>query len=126
MSLGKLSSKVKSGATALTSTSGMKNTAMNLAIGAGIGAIAALILHALQLFVINKYLAKYSKISGFSIYPNSADNAIYVEDILLILISASMLFSKKLWLTVGFILGWYGSNYMGFYTALGLPQPTPP
>lgn len=99
--------------------------AMHLAIGAGLGAIVALVMHYIQLFVINKYAAAYSKVTVFSIYPNSGNSDLYVEDIVLIIASAAMLFTKKLWLTVGFVLGWYGSNYMGFYSALKLPEPTP-
>jgi hypothetical protein len=123
MSLGSLASKVKQGGSALTSVSGMKSTAMHLAIGASVGAIVSLVMHYIQLFVINKYLTQYAKFDGFSIYPNAATQSIYVEDIVLILATVGMLFTKKLWLTIGFFLGWYGSNYLGFYTALHLPTP---
>lgn len=124
MSLKSIGSKVKTGVGELTSVSGMKKTAMWLGIGAAIGAIVAVVLHYIQLFVINKYAAAYAKIDGFGIYPNQTTPALYVEDILLIVISVAMLATKKFWLTIGFVLGWYGSNYLGLYTALGLPQPT--
>ena len=126
MSLGKLTSKVKDGVGDLKSASGLKHTALHLGMGAAIGAIVSIVMHYIQLFVINKYMAAYAKFDGYSIYPNQTVKAIYVEDIVLILATVGLLFSKKLWFTVGFFLGWYGSNYMGFYTALGLPQPTTP
>ena len=96
-----------------------------MAIGAAIGAVVSLVMHYIQLFVINKYAAAYAKFDGFSIYPNQTVNALYVEDVVLIIATVAMLMTKKLWLTLGFFVGWYASNYMGFYTALGLPQPTP-
>lgn len=97
--------------------------AMNLGIGAAIGAIVALLMRALQLYVINPALGANAKYDGFSIYPNGT--SIYVEDVVLIIATVALLFSKKIWVTLGFFLGWYGSNYMGLYDALGLPKPTP-
>lgn len=124
MSLKTLPNKVTAGISQLKTGQGMKSAAIQLGMGAAIGAIAALLLHALQIFVINKYLAAYSKIDGFTIYPNAPSNSIFVEDIILIMLSVGMIFTKKLWLGVGFIVGWYASNYMGLYTALHLPTPT--
>jgi hypothetical protein len=124
MSLKSLGTKAKTAVGDLTSIGGIKSFAIHLAIGAAIGAAVSLVMHYIQLFVINKYMAKYAKFDGFSIYPNQATQVLYIEDIVLILITVSLLFTKKLWITLGFALGWYASNYLGLYTALGLPQAT--
>jgi hypothetical protein len=121
LSLSKIGSKVKSGVSDLTHGN-VKSIAMNLGIGAALGAIVALILRAIQLFVINKAIPDYAKYDEFSIYPNGT--SLYVEDVILILATVGLLLSKKLWLVLGFFLGWYGSNYMGLYDALSLPKPT--
>jgi hypothetical protein len=115
--------KIKSGVKDLSSGSGIKSLAMHIGIGAAIGAVVSLVMHYIQLFIINKYMTAYAKFDGFSIYPNQTVKSIYVEDIVLVLATVGLLCTKKLWLTVGFFIGWYGSNYLGFYTALKLPQP---
>ena len=125
MSISTPINKVKAGVTQLGSFSGLKSAGMQFGLGAAIGAIVSLVLHALQIFVINKYMAAYAKVDGYSIYPNQTTKALFVEDIILILISISMFFTKRLWLSVGFIVGWYASNYMGLYTALKLPTELP-
>lgn len=102
---------------------GAKNAAIWFGIGFALGVIAQWALRALQLFVINKYFPDYSKIDGFKIYPNAPTNSVYVEDIILILLSISMLLTKKIWLTLGFTGGWWISGYMGFYDAISLPKP---
>ena len=122
MSLTSIGSKIKSGAKDLTGGN-FKSIAMHLGIGAAIGAIVSLLMRAVQLYLINVYLPAYAKYDGFSIYPNGT--SVFVEDIILIVATVALLFTKKLWFTVGFAVGWYSSNYMGLYAALGLPTPTP-
>jgi len=125
MSLGKASTRIKAGVKELQSVQGMKSVLKNVGLGAAIGGIVSLVLTYLMLHVFNEAAggAANTRIEGYSIYPNQT--FVGYDDILLIVVTVLLLASKKLWLVVGFFTGWYVSRYMGLYSALGLPTPTP-
>jgi len=124
MSLGKAKTRIKAGVTELQSVKGLKRVAVNLGIGAAIGAIVSLVITYLMMHFIEPALGgeANTRITGFSIYPNQT--YMHYDDVLLLIVTVMLLISRKLWLVVGFFLGWYGSRYMGLYSALGLPTPT--
>lgn len=136
MSLGKVKTTLKTGVGELQSTAGLKRVAMHTGIGFAIGAIVFLIIRAIFIHLI------YSKnglgwlevhpdhpelpagppmIWGVSIFPDGRD--LMYDEVLLIIITLVTLVSKKLWFTIGFFLGWYTSDYLGLYSALGIPVP---
>jgi len=130
MSLGKPISKVKEGVKALQSPQGIKRTVVHLGIGAALGALLDIILTYIMTNFIYKWMqdnspdpATWTKpcFEGFSIFPDQT--CLYYDEVLLIVITVFMFFSKKLWLVVGFFLGWYFSRYLGLYAALNLPTP---
>lgn len=127
MSLKKVGSNIKSGFGQLTSTSGIKGALMNVGVGFAIGALTALVVRAIFVYLLNPILGTNNKINtGFSIYPNQTEQVIYFEDLVLIGSTVALLLTKRFWLVIGHFAGWYSSNYLGLWTALGLPQTTPP
>ena len=136
LSLGKIKTRVKEGITEVQSVQGIKKVALNFSIGASLGAIVDLILEGIiHNFVQPAIGVKPTKIWGFGIFPNhhainpatgKDEYWIAVDDLCLIVITLALLMSKKLWLVLGFLTGWYFSSYMGLYQALGLPEPAEP
>ena len=131
MSLGKAKSSVKAGVKELTSIKGLKRVLVNLGIGTAIGAIVSLVITYIMMHFIEPALGgeANTRIVGFSIYPNMVDATtgtpyMHYDDVLLLIVTIMLLISKKLWLVVGFFLGWYSSRYLGLYSALGLPTPS--
>jgi len=128
--LGKAKTRVKAGIKDLQSVQGLKRVAVHTALGAAIGAIVSLLITYIMMHFIEPALGgeANTRIVGFGIYPNMVDAAgvpyMHYDDVLLLIVTVMLLISKKLWLVIGFFLGWYGSRYMGLYSALGLPTPT--
>lgn len=122
----------------MQSVSGIKRMVVELGIGAAVGVIVDLILAYIFINIVRPALAttedpigeEPTRIYGFSIFPNqvATDGRPFMhwDDIILIVITVAMVFSKKLFLTLGFFVGWYFSSYMGLYDALSLPHPEAP
>lgn len=124
MSLGKAKTRIKEGVKELQSVEGLKHTASWLGLGIAIGAIIQLVLEYIWFNVVGTELSTQWRINGVSIYPNINPDYITGDQVILIVLTVALLFTKKLWLTVGFLIGWYTSGLMGLYSALGLPKPT--
>lgn len=126
MSLRKPVSRIKEGVKELGSPQGIKRVAVHFGLGVALGAILDLILQYIMLNLINPNTDQPTYIVGFNIMPNhviDGEPVLFYDDILLILLTVMMLFTKKLWFVVGFFTGWYFSSYMGLYDSLNLPKP---
>lgn len=128
MSLGKISTKLKSGAKDLGSTQGIKHLATNFGVGAALGSIVTLILSYIMYNIVYPATGLAAgQLHGFSIFPNITDAqgqpAMGYDHVILVVISVILLFTKRLWLAVGFFTGFYITVYMGVYDALKLPKP---
>ena len=132
MSLKKPMSSLKSGVKELGSVQGMKHVLTNLGAGFAIGAIVDLIMSYIFINFVNPQFKDPTTgyvpaINGFALIPHHTQPdgtpCIYLDDFIELLVTIAMLFTKKLWVTVGFFLGWYVTSYMGLYYVLGLPEP---
>ena len=132
MSLGKATGKIKSGVKQLGSVQGLKQTAIHLGTGFAIGTIVDLIMSYIFINFVNPQFKDPTTgyvpaINGFSIIEGHAQPdgtpCIYLDDFIELLVTIVMIFTKKLWLTIGFFLGWYVTSLMGLYYVLGLPTP---
>jgi len=135
MSLGKAKTRIKAGVSDLQSIQGLKRTAVHFGVGYAIGTLVDLILE----YIFTQWVNVVFKdeqgmppcLVGFGIYPDEVLNGVpymHYDDLFLLIVTVFMVFTKKLWFTVGFGLGWYISGYMNLYSALGLPptpEPTP-
>lgn len=134
MSLSKAKTRVKEGVKELQTVAGLKRAGLHFGIGVALGAIVALILQ----YVFSQYLNPWMRstnpeklewhIKGIAIWKGAnihGEPVLYISDIILIVMTVAMLFTKKLWLVVGFFVGWYSSGALGLYWALGGP-PEPP
>lgn len=125
MSLGKIKTNVKTGIGQLQTSQGLKHMVVWLGIGAALGVIIDLVLEYLMRNYINGWLATQTyipqRIDGIGIFPNST--FLSYDDLALLISTIVLLFTKRLWLVVGYFIGWYSSSYLGLYTAMGLPKP---
>lgn len=124
-SLSKIVTKAKAGIGQVTKLEGIPRVLTHLGIGFVFGVI-------LQLFT--EYLAYWiSKAqgkpmpnleTGFSIYYNRPEMTwIPFNDVLCIIILLIALITKKFWVVIGGILGWYISTNQGLFGALGIEAP---
>lgn len=67
-------------------------------------------------------------IKDFTIFPDQFVSVggvttyyMYFDDLILLISTAAMLLTRKVWFVLGYFLGWYSSSYLNFYTLLGLP-----
>jgi uncharacterized membrane protein SpoIIM required for sporulation len=127
LSLKETGSRIKEGAKELTSAKGLQHVFLNMGIGVVIGVLVDLLLEGIFRNLVYPNVPKDPdggtswRIKGFSIFIGY--NNLFYDDIILIVLTVLMLFTKKLWVTVGFFVGWYFSSYYGLYNALGLPHP---
>lgn len=129
MSLGKLTGKIKEGAQDIKSATGWQRILVQMGIGVAIGAIVDIILNYIIVVLIYQRWKPESecRIYGLQLFPYDFDTATnqgycHYDDVLLIVITIAMLFTKKIWLTLGFFVGWFSSSYLGLYTALGMQK----
>jgi len=135
MSLGKVKTKITEGVKELGNTQGLKRVVTNFGIGVALGAIVDLILAYIMINIVEPAMGvKATRIYGFSIFPNFNDTNpdtgnmepyMPYDDILQIIICVLLLMSKKLWLVIGYFVGFYATSYMGLYYSLDLPTPEP-
>jgi len=132
MSLGKAKTRVKEGVKQLQSIEGLQRVVVHLGLGVAIGVIVDLILQYIMAALIAGGIMTREQqiVKGFTIFPNSFDPTtgeaiMAVDDLLLLIITVLLVFSKKFWMVIGFFIGWYFSSYLGLYTALGLEQIDP-
>lgn len=141
MSLQKPVARIKEGVTQIQSLSGIKKVLVYLGLGVVFGVIADIVLEAIWLWSgIATYMNKsgYPCLEGFTIFPSNTSyqkwngqayetkQGLWMawDDVILLVITVAMLFSKKFWLVIGFFIGWYSSSYMNLSGSLGIPKPT--
>ena len=121
MSLG----KIKTGIKQATTSEGIPKVILHLIIGFTVGVIADNILEAI-VYATSK--TGWGRLEvGFKFYIGVDTTSIAYDDLILLGISIVLLFTKKLWFVIGFILGWYISSCAGLYgklfKPLGAPSP---
>ena len=144
MSLSKVSSKAKAGIGQLQSMTGLKKTAVHMGLGFVLGVITDLFLNYIFEFFIypavvdeNGKLPEGWVIKDFSFFGHYVevpvtdqhpDGKLYTEkwdNILGLVIGLVLLMSKKFWIVMGYLLGWYASNYYGLFVSLGITEYMP-
>jgi len=145
MSLQKPVARIKEGVKEIQSLTGVKRVLVYLGIGAALGVIVDLIVEMIWWYSgIGEYLNKagYPALVGFTIFPNNTSYSAWNpttkqyetkqglwmawDDLILLIVTIALLFSRKFWLVIGFFLGWYSSSYFNLYDSLGLPRPAKP
>ena len=143
MSLQKPVARIKEGVKELQSLTGIKHILVYLGMGYVLGVIADIVMEAIWLWSgIGTWLNKqgYPALVGFTIFPQNTSyqawnptTSLYEtkqglwmawDDVIMLIITVALLFSRKFWLVIGFFLGWYTSSYMNLSGALGIPKPT--
>jgi len=90
---------------------------VSLGVGFALGVIADLLMEAIVYYT--KPGEGWGVLEvGFPFYYTKTITYIPYDDLVLLIATALMLFTKKFVLTLGFFLGWYISSCNGFYNAI--------
>lgn len=117
--------KIKSAMTQVTTAKGIPKVLITLAIGFIFGVIADFIMEALVWATAPEKGWGCLEI-GFSFYYKKPDiTCISYDDLILLGVTIAAFFTRKLWLVLGFFLGWYISSNEMLYHAIAVPFGAP-
>ena len=112
-----IKAKAKTAITEATTAKGIPLLIRNFLLGLALGFLVDFILEAIVWLTSEKGWGGVEV--GFSIYyANPSTTKIPYDDVLLIIATIVMLFSKKLWFVFGFFVGWYVGSNTGIYGKL--------
>lgn len=120
--IGKTITKVKAGVKEVTATP--KRAAVHVATGFVLGVIVDLIFE----FFVNYWKAATGELEGpvwhlpFAWGIFTGNEWVHLDDVILIIISVVLFFTKKFLFAASWTLGWYISSEFRIYQTLGLPS----